>query len=300
MSTDKFCPGLPARPFGMGLDLEVPDTVSDSERAAYARYYEDWLGRPHAGLSFWLDHNRPGPLKRTRLVVEQISRTSFKGGLYPESIGWLVLYALSGFVEGVRYVVFSAQRRGLSEAQIFEYIATAFIWIGPRGMDTVAAALSDYDFVEPSEPVRFPEGWAADPDAFRSGLDFSTTTLAAGELDSLRAWYQANLGEVPGYVEFLGRWRPELLKASRNRFEHSVVELPKQVMPCAMILVGTLRGSADGLREGLLLARRWGVARDHAIQLMCTLLEYGGTEQLSMAERKVSDVLDSWDLAQEH
>jgi len=294
MSGETFRPGLSTRPFGMGLDLSHPDSVSDAERTAYARYYQDWLGQPHAGFTFWLDRNRPGPLKRLRLVVEQVTLPTFAGGLYPESIAWLVLYSLTGFVEGVRYVVFSAQRRGLSESQILEYIATAFLWIGPRGMDTVAAALAAFDFIEPSQPVHFPDGWASDPDAFHSGLDFSTTALSDTELANLRGWYEANLGEVPGYVEFLARWRPELLKAHRNRFEHALVELPKQVMPCAMILVSTLRGSAEGLREGVLLARRWGVARDHAIQLMCALLEYGGVEQLSIAERAIPDVLNGW------
>lgn len=289
-----FRPGLSTRPFGMGLDLTRPDSVTPDEREAYAHYYEDWLGRPHAGMTFWLDHDRPGALKRTRLLVEQIPVPTVAGGLYPESIVWLVLYALTGFVEGVRYVVFSAHRRGLTESQILEYVATAFLWIGPRGMDTVASALGGFEFTQPRQQVTFPDGWAADPDAFHCGLDFSTSTLSDAELTSLLTWYQTNVGEIPEYVDFLARWRPDLLKAYRNRFEHVLVELPKQVMPCAMILVNTLRGFADGVREGVLLARHWGVERDHVIQLMCALLEYGGAEQLSIVQRAVGELLVDW------
>lgn len=292
--TVPFSSGLPQRPFGMGLDLSSPDTLTSDERAAYSDYYRDFLGRPHLGLQFWLDEGRPGPLKRTRMIVEQIQDPSIPKQLMVESIAWLVLYSSTGWVDGVRYVVHSAQRRGMTKSLVFEYLAVAFLWVGPRGMECIRSALDGFQWITPARELVLPAGWASDPAAFDAGLDFDSPALSPGELRSLREWYLDQLGEIPRYVEFLARWRPELLKAQRNRFEHAIDELPKQVMPCAMILVGMLRRSEDGLREGALLARRWGVAREHVLQLVCAFLEYGGSEELSMADEVLSPLLEDW------
>ena len=54
----------------------------------------------------------------------------------------------------------------------------AFLVCGPLGMDTISRALEGFEWITPDHPAPYPEGWAADPAAFSSGLDLSRADSA--------------------------------------------------------------------------------------------------------------------------
>jgi hypothetical protein len=278
---------------GMGLDLDSVDQLTESEREAFRRTFEELTGRPHHGLNFWLDA-RSDVLKRYRSWADRIDVDRENRTYNPNGFGFLVWYALNGYEPGVRYLLHVEQRLGLTREEVLEGIALAFIWAGPRGMETIARGLDGYEWQTPAERPRFPDGWAPDPEAFASGLDFTSPGLSDAELRSLTGWYERVEMEVPAYVPFLTRERPELLKAYRNRFENTIRLLPRQVMPYVMIHVNTQRGFAEGIREGILLARGFGMTRAQTLEAISWGSFYGGVESLSIADRAAGDLLSGW------
>jgi hypothetical protein len=161
-------------------------------------------------------------------------------------------------------------------------------------METIAEALTDFEWITPKQPAQFPDGWAVDPDAFRSGLDFSTWTLSTDELGKLEAWYERWLGEVPRYVRFLARNRPEMLKMHRYRYENLIRVLPKQVLPMTLLSYNVIRGFESGIRENVLLAKGFGVAKHDVIGEINQTLINAGMEALDSVDRAVGDVFDKW------
>ncbi len=189
-----------------GLDLTRVGATSDQEKAAFQRFYAKNLGRSHPGLDFWLEP-APDVLKRYRAFATAMNPGGLEGPKLFLGFAFLPSYALSGYTEGVRYIIRLWQEQRLTKAQVLEGLAIGFIHIGPRGMETVVDALEGYEWLSPTEPAKFPDGWTHDPDAFRSGLDFSRAELMPTEAESLRGWYLRTLGEVPRYVTFLLRYR---------------------------------------------------------------------------------------------
>jgi alkylhydroperoxidase/carboxymuconolactone decarboxylase family protein YurZ len=273
-----------------GLDLSDLTRMSEREIEAFRDHYAKQFGTAHGGLDWWLDKNTE-VLKRYRLFGSLSLRVE------PRTMGhgYIGFYAMLGFETGVRYCVYSGQQAGLTKAQSLETIAMAFMYCGPRGMETIAQALADYEFVEqPAEEARFPDGWAVDRHAFESGLDFSSPELTPAELASLRDWYQVNLGEIPGYVELLGRYKPDLLKAYRNRFENTLYTLPKQMWPTTQLFYNCLIRQGEGIRENVLLARAFGVAKDDVLAIIGNSLVYGEMETAELVHRHAGDVLEAW------
>jgi hypothetical protein len=283
----------------MGLDLSRPDEISEAEKEAFRQTFNSFGGRPHVGLNFWLDNDdRIDILKRYRIWVGTISNRPAPGesATYnPNGYGFVYLYGLTGFDAGVRYIITMEQRQGFNRAQILEGVATAFIWLGPRGMETVAQALTDYDWAPPVKEPDFPSNWQADPEAFRSGLDFNTPDLSEAELASLEAWYRRVEGEVPAYVPFLAAYGRRLLKAYRHRFETALRVLPKQIMPYVMLHIDVMRGNRDGIREGVLLARGFGMTRQQTLEAIAWGMFYGGVESGAVVDEVASDILDNWE-----
>ena len=89
-----------------------------------------------------------------------------------------------------------------------------------------------------------PEGWAVAPDELKAGLDYSTPELTDADLRALREWYERVLGEVPKSIELYAKYRPQLLKAERNRWENIVrTGLPNQMLAYLMIHYEVWRGN---------------------------------------------------------
>jgi hypothetical protein len=277
-----------------GLDLSNLDGVTDEERRAFASQHEDSLGHAHRGLEFLLD-NRPDALKRFRLFLHLGYMSQQPSDQKVCGFALIAYYALLGYEVGCRYLIRANQGFGLSKAECMDAIALAFLCVGPRGLETMSRGLEGYQWSEPVSRDVFPDGWAFDSEAFVSGLDYSTTAMSASELRKLEEWYERTLGEVPGYVRFLGRYRPEILKVYRNRYEHTIRVLPKQVVPYTLLHYNVIRGCAAGIRENVLLAKGFGVTKSLTIQAVIAGMEYGNADAVDLVEKVAGDVFESWE-----
>lgn len=275
-----------------GLNLLAPDETSEAEIEGLRQWMTGEIGYAHPGLEFWLE-NRPDDLKRFRLHV-YMSETNICSIL-----ATLHFYAIVGFSAGAEYITQSARHvYGVTKAQILETLAVAFIHAGPRGMQAVADGAANLirELDDPAEPPVFPDGWAPDPDAFRSGIDFARPELTTRDKKRLDDWYERTCGEVPLYVRFLARENPNLLKAYRNRFEHAIRDaLPKQMMPYLLLHWNTVRGWREGIREAALLGRGFGMSRSdvtHAIGRASAI--DGGVASTTIAASALEDILADW------
>jgi hypothetical protein len=146
----------------------------------------------------------------------------------------------------------------------------------------------------PAQPAKWPSGWGPDPDAFMSGADFRSSEVTDADTERILSWYERWLGEVPRHVSLLARHRPDLLKAYRQRYENTVRLLPKQADPWALLQISILRGHKSGIREGMLLARGFGVTKNQILEAISWGTFYGGNEALGLVDEATGDVLDAW------
>jgi hypothetical protein len=277
-----------------GLDLTDLDHVTPEEIAAFREHYTRLHGRPHAGFDFFLASN-PSAVKRYRLFA---AHTAIPFGewltLTATNFANIAWYARMGYAEGIRYIVHIQQSAGgSSKAEVCEGLAISLYHAGAQGGEVIAEALRDYKWQEPEKPADL-SGWVAGRGLLASGLDFSDPRLLPGELARLETWYLNAIGEVPDYVRFLGKHRPEALKAWRNRYEHLVSTLPVQLLPLASIKISTYSCTAELIRENVLLARHLGVSRDDTLMTAISGLLYGQMEAAAMLERLAGDVFDHW------
>jgi hypothetical protein len=283
-----------------GLDLANPDSWTEEEDRAFTAFYLKTKGHTLPGHDFWV-RERPDVLKRYRvqaIAVESTDPAAIAFKLGP--LTWLHFYSVIGFVEGVRYQIANARgRAGATRKELIGVLAIAFLHSGPLGMFAVAAssdALDEYE--DPADPTPWPEGWVAEPEAFRSGMDFGNPELTSEDRASLEGWYLRVCGEVPRHVAFLAEHRPLLLKAQRNRFEFAIKdELPKQLMPILLLHLHASRGWRDGIREAALMARGLGVPKQVAVDAVLRSAPYGGTASIDLVADAAGDVFDdkSWD-----
>jgi hypothetical protein len=274
-----------------GLDLSRPTEITPEEVAAFKGHYAAQFGKALEGLDWWIDKD-PEVLKRYRLYCSLTLRVeaAVTGG------GTLAFYMLNGYERGVRYVIQSYQQDGVSKAQMLEIIAMAFVHAGPRGMQTLAAALEGVEFEEnPNPPARFPAGWTPDNAAFRSGIDLTNPYLLPGEREKIEAWWRETTGEVPAHVTFLANHRPSLLKTHRARMETMLKVLPKQMWPTCMLYYHVMTRAAAGLRENVLLCKAWGVSKSDTLDVIGNALVYGQMEGASLVQQAAGDVFDAWE-----
>ena len=283
------------RRIARGLDLARSGALTEEEVRANAEFYNKTLGTTLRWNDFW-NENGPDHLRRYRRFVDVSTPGRYEGGARRvDGFGFLAYYANQGFHFGVQYLLRTRNKLGLTKAQCMEGVAMAFLVCGPLGMDTIALALQDFPWIEPEAPATYPEGWIADPDAFKSGLDFSSPELSAADLRTLEDWYRHVLGEVPPYVRFLGRERPPVLKAMRGRWESCFVTLPKQFMPVSMLHYAVTANSKEGIRENVLLARAFGVSKEMTLNLICSALINGWTHGASLIEEASGEIFQNWD-----
>jgi hypothetical protein len=276
-----------------GLELGDVTTVTDQEREDFQTFYKQLLGHPHRGLEYLLNHD-PETVKRYRRYSDTATPDNYESNRRLFVFGFLPFYALIGYDVGVRYLLRTRQNLGMTKEQIFEGIAIAFLVMGPAGSETVARALEDYEWIEPGQPAQFPDGWAADPAAFASGLDFENPDLTPEEANSLRQWYLDVLGEIPPYVSFLIEHRPRMIKAYRSRFETCVRVLPKQFVPTTLLHYNVTRGLGHGIRENLLLARAFGVSKHIALSAIGSA-SLNGVDLFSVVNEVGHDIFATWD-----
>jgi hypothetical protein len=276
-----------------GLNLSDVSAVTSQERDQFTAFYQSVLGHAHRGLDYLLQED-PATLKRYRHYSDVATPNNYESERKVFVFGFLPFYAVSGYDVGVRYLIHTRQRMGLSKAQILEGIAISFLVMGPAGMETVARALDGYEWLTPESPAQFPDGWQSDPAAFESGLDFSSPHLSPAELASLLAWYERTPGEIPPHVKFLAAQRPDLLKAYRQRFENCARELPKQIVPTTLLHYDVIRGSASGIRDNVLLARAFGVTKQIVLNTIGSA-SLNGVAGIDLVYSSAGDIFAEWD-----
>jgi hypothetical protein len=282
--------GWSAKP--RGLDLTTPDVTTLDEWEAWRQNERLNRGWPLPSYDMLGEIGRAADVKRWLLQIRE-----FMGDEgFSTPMVWLQHYLQIGFDQGVVYEVQNCQKVGHTKAEVAEGVAVAFLHAVSGGMtevaDTAREKLRGYE--EKDERVAYPESWAPDPEAFASGLDFSNPELTPAELKRLEDWYHGVMGEVPESVQFLSRFRPGLLKAWRNRFEHAVHVMPKQMMPFMLLHYETMRGHEAGIREAVLLARGFGMTVTETCDPIVWAMLYGGHGSAANAWRAARDVLENW------
>ena len=280
-----------------GLIVSNPDVTTPEEIAAFRAYYAKTKGKSLPGLEFWLE-NRPDVLKRYRAGVRCTTSAEWRGHPLPMVLQHLHQYVITAYEDGIIYQVHVAEAAGASKAVIMDVLAIAFLHSGPRGMNFVASSSADYlaSYKDPEPAGKWPENWAFDPDAFKSGMDFSTPEASKEDIEALLDWYQTTLGETPNYVRYLADARPDFLKAYRNRYEHAIRDaLPKQMMPYLLLNYNASRGFADGVRECVLLGKAFGIAKAQLHDAVCWGFYYGGVEAFNFVNDAAGDVLAKMD-----
>src|SRR5262249_34841758 len=145
---------------------------------------------------------RPDVIKRFMLQ----SRAVDEPGSFGTNLRYLHYYALLAHEEGVLYQIALVRRAGHTRAEVLDTLALA-TWHSPHHRlhymaGPVAEALRAYE--EAATPFPWPDGWSHDPDALRSGVDFSSPELSAAEFAQIEDWYRRVTGEIPRHVRFLG------------------------------------------------------------------------------------------------
>jgi hypothetical protein len=279
-----------------GLDVSKPDVTTPEEIAAYRAEYLGTNKGLLDSFEFWLEF-RPDVLKRHKARTRHF-RTA-KEQDFP-LVGLLAAvheYTIETFREGVAYEIRLSQTLGATKADVLDTLSVAWIHSGHPGM-YAAAAYKDFlrDYVDPEPVERFPAGWSFDPNAFDSGMDYSTRDASDEDMERLHDWYERTLGEVPRYVGFLARHRPGLLKAYRDRYEHAIRDsLPKQMLPYLLLHHNVVRGFKDGIRENVLLGRALGMTREQLLDAICSATLHAGIEALSIADEAAGDLLAELD-----
>jgi hypothetical protein len=280
--------------FQDGLDVANPDVTTPEEIAAFHEAYERTNKGRLDSFEFWIEF-RPDVLKRHKAR----SRFFFgdEAGRYPLPGQLLAIhqYAIEAFTGGIGYEIRLAQSNGARRSDILDALSVAFIHSGHAGMYAARAgaaeALRQYE--DPPVSDRFPPNWTIDPDAFHSGMDYSTREASREDIASLMRWYERELGEVPRSARLLARHRPTLLKAYRNRYEHAIRDsLPKQMLPYLLLNHNVVRGNADGIREHALLGRAMGMSTEQLLDSVSLAVLFAGIEVLGIVEEAAGDVLD--------
>ena len=295
MSEDSATKNLSQRSLAWGLDLLVPEVTTQEEIDEYRATSSLKFGMGQPGLEFWLDQ-KPEVLKRYRLWADTLRVREGNDSAdtwIPQGTAIFIIYAATGYDEGIRYAIHLGQRIATKD-QILEQLALASRYSAPRGMAAIADACVDFPWAEPTAQLSWPEGWAPDPEAFKSGVDFSSREVTPQEIRLILDWWERWIGEVPEHIEFLARYRPELLKAQRSWYENSLKLLPKQTEPYTLLTISITRGSAGGIREGLLLGRAFGISKPRILDAISWGTFYGGTDSLTLLNQVGRDILDTW------
>ncbi len=253
------------------------DSVMLDHRPDYARYFYEGLRAFRTRLE----------LTGTELNnAVQLTITSFQH---------LPMYILYGWETGIYNEFRHLQSRGLSKAMLMELVMFAQLQAGMRGLQLVYNAVGKYlpDWRDGSGEVPLPAGWAADPDAFKAGLDLSVRPLTDADRRAIDDWYASTVGYTPSSVRFAMTYHPEFYKWHRARWEVIFQQLPKQTAPYVMIRQHMLTNNREALREAVLLGKAWGITREWMALGFATTAYYTGFEALHTAYDAVHDILQT-------
>ena len=277
-----------------GLDLSKLDEISPEEVNAHLARVWSWRGPLYEmyANSLMLDY-APDFAKLHRWGSNLFGRPSH-ANIITLSMQNIHSYMMYGWETGILNEFITLRRNGMPLSQLMELVMFSQLYAGMRGLGHVYRAVGDLlpVFGEPPVAVEFPEGWAADPDAFKAGLDLSTREMTAADLANLSGWYERTIGFVPNSIKFGLKHNPQFVKVNRAKWEVALKTLPKQVAPYLLLRHHTVTGSREGLREAALLGKAWGVTSEWIVQgITGTAMYFTGFEGLYAAYDAVDDLL---------
>jgi alkylhydroperoxidase/carboxymuconolactone decarboxylase family protein YurZ len=270
-----------------GLDLADPDHTSAAETERFRASYRESHGSELAAYEFWLEFD-PSVVKRHRYQARCTASPDGRRYPLPSTLGFLHLYAVLAYEEGIRYEVVHARHLGASKAAVLKTLELAFIQSGPRGMDAAwhgaAPVLREWGSDTGPSDEGFPPGWAARPDLFDVTLNEANPSSDERDVAAIRSWYERNAGAVPTGVEFLARCRPALLKAYWLRLVAAMRgPLPAEMLAVLELQTAVAMGREPAIWSALRLAQGLGVTGDQATETIGWGMLYGGPEALSVA-----------------
>lgn len=286
--------------FGDGLDVLNAEETTADEIAAFRAFYTRVKGGPLPAHEFLLEF-RPDMLKRHRAIAREL--TDRENEKYPlvHTLAHLHYYLALGFGEGIRYEIVQARAGGARRTDVLDVIAVGQLHACTLGLAAAAheATGTVREWTDDGAGTqRFPPHWAYDPQALSSGLDFSDSRCTDKEAALVQDWYRRTLGEVPSHVTFLARYRPDVLKAQRHRYEKAIRDsLPKQAMPWLQLHLAVSRRSVSGIRENVLLARAFGLKQSEVLDAISWGIFYGGTDAIATVADTIGDLLEAWPAA---
>jgi hypothetical protein len=284
-----------------GMNVSEPDVTTPEELEAFLTFSDQPTGRPLASYALWADL-RPDVLKRLLNYVHQIHASE----TFSCPLPYLNIYTVGGWGEGAEYILNLCSPGtfmtgvGYSRDAIIETLALSFYLAPTWGTvivaDTLRNALAGYEEPEPDSPSPYPEEWRVAPDELKAGLDYSTPDLTEADIKALTDWYLRVCGEVPASIKLYARYRPQLLKAERNRWENIVRRgLPNQMFAFLLIHYEVWRQNAAGTRDALLLARGLGMSKEHAVDAVWYGGSFlGGTGTIGAVAEPVEEILEAW------
>ena len=290
---------------GRGLDLSNIEETSQQEIDAYLT--TRWTGRgplyDQYAMSLMLDY-APDFAKLHWWAAELFRTLPSEPDTYdpsfatPNSIQQLHSYMVYGWETGIRNQFRVLRRLGFTRSQMMEIVMFGRLVAGMRGMGHVYHAVGDMlpDYQDGHGHPDFPPGWEADSEAFRCGLDLSTSDFTDQDRANLTSWYERTIGYVPNSVKFGMQWDPMVLKVDRAMWERAIKTLPKQVAPYLMLRDATLNSDRDALREAALLGKAWGLTPDWIVRGITQTVQYfTGLRGMYAAYDAVNDLLMNWE-----
>jgi hypothetical protein len=281
-----------------GLDLNNIGQISEAEVNANLAKVWSWRGPLYEmyANSLMLDY-APDFAKLHRWGSDFFGRPSHENIILLSSCN-IHSYMMFGWETGILNEFITLRRNGMAREQIMELVMFSQLYAGMRGLGHVFRAVGETlpAFGPPVEPLApFPAGWAADPAAFRCGLELSTRVMTPADVANLTSWYERTIGYVPDSIRFGLKYHPEFVKVNRAKWEVAIKTLPKQIAPYLMLRHHTITGMKEGLREAALLARAWNVTPQLVVQAIAsTAMYFTGFEGLYAAHACIEDLLDDW------
>ncbi|HEX5140900.1 MAG TPA: hypothetical protein VFX19_08145 [Dehalococcoidia bacterium] len=277
-----------------GLDLSKIGEITPEEVDANLTAVWRWRGPLYEmyANSLMLDY-APDFAKLHRWASDMYGR--------PEVVNVITLstqnihtYMMTGWETGILNEFHTLRRNGVTKAQLMELVMFTQLYAGMRGLGHVYHAVGNLLPVweDPKDPAPWPEGWAADPEAFKSGLDLTTRQMTPEDVSNLTAWYEKTIGYLPDSIAFGLKHHPEFVKVHRAKWETALRTVPKQVAPYMMLRHNTITGSREGLREAALLGKAWGITPEWIVKgITNTAFYFTGFEGLYTAHAAIEDIL---------
>src|SRR3954467_5710486 len=152
-----------------GLNIANPDVTTPEEIKAFRDFYLKTKGEIMPAHEFWIEF-RPDVLKRQRGRVRVNRAPGQPVYPLPHLLGYIHLYTVLGFEDGIRYELELAHTRGATKAEILDTLALLHLHAGPLGIRYVQSGGAKLlrEYVDPAPVDRYPKGWAFDRDAFKS------------------------------------------------------------------------------------------------------------------------------------